>query len=77
MNAEVLRHGSEPMRRIEVRVAFCMRNTTPQSFVLVLEQDRAEIVQVRRLGMQQRAEDAFTHHAEDRELTVTVAAVLH
>ena len=77
MNAEVLRHRTKAVRRIKIRVAFRVGEATPETFVLVLEQYLAKIVQIRRFRMQQRAEHAFAHHAQHRELTIAVAAVLH
>ena len=77
VDSHILGHRTESVRRIEIGVALGMREASPQPFVTILKQNRAQVVQVRGFAVQQCAEHAFAHHAQDGEFTVAVAAVLH
>ncbi len=67
----------EPVGGIEVAVAHHGVRPPPQALVAILELDRAQIVQVAALGVQDLAEQALARHVEDHHLRTVVVAVLH
>ena len=77
MNAQVLGDRSKTVRGIEVCVALRVWEAAPQPLVAILEQNLAQVVQIRGLRVQQRAKHTLTHHLQHRELAVAVATVLH
>ena len=65
------------MGRIEVAVSRRGMGPTPQPFVLVLELDRSQIVDIGPFAVQDLAEESRPGHAQDHHLRTTVTAVLH
>ena len=76
VDVEVPAHGAEPVRRIEVGVGARVPRAAPEPFVLRLEEDLPQVVQVGRLGVQHLAEQSRVHHAVHQHLVVAVVAVL-
>ena len=76
VNVEVPGYRSEAMGGIQVGVVARVPGAAPQPFVAVLEQDVAQVVQVRGRAVQRLAEHAGVHQAIHQHLVVAVVAVL-
>ena len=75
-DVHVERDRAQAMRRVQVAVPLEVLEAPPQALALVLEQQRAQVVDVGALGVRQLAEDACPHHVEHEHLAPAVAAVL-